>query len=272
MIFMNIFSLFALPVMKYIPEGKYKIDDVLIEQESFYVSETKITIGEFKKYLEETNVIDVDYFYHNQKRIVDNHSIELKDSYPAWGVTYEEIADYCNWLSEKENLQKCYTKGRVNGAIVITTNYEANGYRLPTLREWYYISELWMNKDASYYESVNILKGKKFRDINHIVPYSVDDEVYNSFGIKDPLGNIQEICNDYFLEGENIKLLKTNKYGPVEFTPDLDQLYFHFPLTANYVRAGGNYYSNLESIRQNFVWEINLHESSFVGFRVVRNR
>ncbi len=272
MIFMNIFSLFALPVMKYIPEGKYKIDDVLIEQEAFYVSETKITIGEFKKYLEETNVIDVDYFYHNQKRIIDNHNVELKDSYPAWGVTYEEIADYCNWLSEKENLQKCYTKGRVNGAIVITTNYEANGYRLPTLREWYYISELWMNKDASYYESVNILKGEKAVDINHMVPYSVDDEVYNSFGIKDPFGNLREICNDYYLDGENMNWLKTNKYGPVEFTPDLEQLIYYLPLTANYVSAGGYYGFTYDSLVKKFVWPINLLDSDFVGFRVLKKK
>lgn len=266
----NVFYLFAMPEMKFISDGKFHYDGSLIEQEGFYISETKITVGQWEEFLAERNSDSVNNQILKMQQIVDDRDSRIDDSFPVWGLTYLQITEFCNWLSLKNNLKKCYSKRIENGSVIIDTDYQANGYRLPTLREWYYISELWMNKDASYYESVNILKGESIFD--RAYPYSVKFEKANSFGIKDPLGNIYELCNDYYLEDENMDLLKSNKYGPETYTPDPDQLYYNEPLTAVYIYVGGTNNDTFEKLKNKFIWEINLLSADLFSFRVVRSK
>lgn len=270
LILINIFNVFSLPVMKLISGGKYIFDGTEINQEDFFISETKITVAQWKEYLNEINKASDDYFKSNMQRLVDNRTFEIKDNYPVWGLTYLQIVDFCNWLSKKNKLNECYSTKTENGRGVVGTNYNANGYRLPTLREWYYVSELWMNKESVYYEDVNILKGESIFEREY--PYEVDCEKYNGFGIKDPLGNIYEFCNDYYLEGQNLKLLKTNKYGPVKYTPDSDQIYFKEQLTAVYILVGGSYNNTYQEVKERFVRPINCLSSEFCSFRVVKNK
>lgn len=51
---------------------------------------------------------------------------------PITGTDWYEAIEYCNKLSEKHQLQKCYTR---NGKVV-TWDTSANGFRLPTNAEW----------------------------------------------------------------------------------------------------------------------------------------
>ena len=268
LILFNTINLFALPKMKFIPEGKYNYDDTEITQEGFYISETKITVAQWKEYLIDTKNEAINEIDYKMRNCVDNRSLQIEDNYPVWALSYLQIVDFCNWLSEKNKLKKCYTKRIENKAVVVDTDYSANGYRLPTLREWYYVSELWMNKDDSYYEDVNILKNETIFERDY--PYTIDYEKNNSFGIKDPLGNIYELCNDYYLKGENLILLKTNKFGPATYTPDSDQIYFNEPLTANYIHVGGTYCDTAKKVKEKFIWGVNLLSSEFFSFRVVK--
>ena len=269
-ILMQLFNAFALPEMKLVSGGRYPYEGTEIVQEDFYMSKTKITVGQWKEYLIEQNASSPNQFVDKMRNIVDQRDLKIEDNYPVWGVSYIEVTDFCNWLSEKNNLKKCYSKKIKNGSVIIETDYNANGYRLPTLREWYYISELWMNKNSDYYEEYNLLRGNSI--FKRSYPYSVEYEKENSFGIKDPLGNIYELCNDYYLEGQNMKLLKSEKYGPSTYTPDPDQLYFKEPLTAVYIHVGGTHYDTFEKVKNNFIWEVNLLSADFLSFRVVRNK
>lgn len=269
-ILMQLFNAFALPEMKLVSGGRYLYEGTEIVQEDFYMSKTKITVGQWKEYLIEQNASLPNQFVDKMRNIVDQRDLKIEDNYPVWGVSYIEVTDFCNWLSEKNNLKKCYSKKIKNGSVIIETDYNANGYRLPTLREWYYISELWMNKNPDYYEEYNLLRGNSI--FKRSYPYSVEYEKENSFGIKDPLGNIYELCNDYYLEGQNMKLLKSEKYGPSTYTPDPDQLYFKEPLTAVYIHVGGTHYDTFEKVKNNFIWEVNLLSADFLSFRVVRNK
>lgn len=269
-ILMQLFNAFALPEMKLVSGGRYLYEGTEIVQEDFYMSKTKITVGQWKEYLIEQNASSQNQFVDKMRNIVDQRDLKIEDNYPVWGVSYIEVTDFCNWLSEKNNLKKCYSKKIKNGSVIIETDYNANGYRLPTLREWYYISELWMNKNPDYYEEYNLLRGNSI--FKRSYPYSVEYEKENSFGIKDPLGNIYELCNDYYLEGQNMKLLKSEKYGPSTYTPDPDQLYFKEPLTAVYIHVGGTHYDTFEKVKNNFIWEVNLLSADFLSFRVVRSK
>ncbi len=266
----NIFSAFAFPKMKLISGGQYKHDESIIVQEDFFMSETKITVAQWSEYIKDANKGSLNSVYSKMKRIIDERDVKIEDSFPVWGITYVQAAEFCNWLSDKKNLKKCYAIEKKDGAIVVKTDYAADGYRLPTFQEWFYVSELWMDRDASYYERVNILKGESTLERDY--PYAVDYEASNSFGIKDPLGNIQELCNDYYLKNENLKLLGTKKYGPETFTPDPDQVYFKEPLTAVYVLAGGTHNDTYEKIKDNLIYDINLLSSDYFSFRVVRRK
>lgn len=256
--------------MELIKGCKYNYDGIEITQEDFFISETKITVSQWKNFINETKNGSVDYLESNMKRLIDNSAIIIEDDLPVWGVTYLEIVDFCNWLSEKNNLKKCYTKKLKSSVIIVETDYEANGFRLPTLREWYYTSELWMNKTSTYYENVNILKGESFFEKE--CPYTIDSEKKNILGIKDPLGNIYELCNDYYLEGKNLELLKTDKYGPSTYTPDSDQEYFNEPLTPVYIYAGGTYCHTFNEVKDKFIYAINQLSSEFISFRIVQKK
>jgi formylglycine-generating enzyme required for sulfatase activity len=49
-------------------------------------------------------------------------------------INFRYAALFCNILSERKGLEPCYT---INGNV-ITCNWDANGYRLPTEAEWEY--------------------------------------------------------------------------------------------------------------------------------------
>jgi formylglycine-generating enzyme required for sulfatase activity len=65
---------------------------------------------------------------------IDRHSIDLDDQ-AVTQVTWNEAAEYCNWLSERDNLPPAYEK-RNDGYVL--KRPVTIGYRLPTEAEWEY--------------------------------------------------------------------------------------------------------------------------------------
>jgi formylglycine-generating enzyme required for sulfatase activity len=55
------------------------------------------------------------------------------DSQPVVNVSWQEAAEYCNWLSAKEGLEPAY---RAEGGRLVPVVPATNGYRLPTEAEW----------------------------------------------------------------------------------------------------------------------------------------
>ncbi|MEA3179399.1 MAG: hypothetical protein QOI59_2922 [Gammaproteobacteria bacterium] len=70
----------------------------------------------------------------HQSGFIDRHSIDL-DNQPVTQVSWNAAAEYCNWLSGRDNLPVAYEKK--NDEYVLKRPVTI-GYRLPTEAEWEY--------------------------------------------------------------------------------------------------------------------------------------
>ncbi len=61
-----------------------------------------------------------------------------RETYPVVGVRWYGMAAVCNWLSEMEGLEPCYTFTPSDPLhqYLVTCDFSRNGYRLPTEAEW----------------------------------------------------------------------------------------------------------------------------------------
>ena len=262
-------DIYSFPKMVKIPSSTYIYDNKEYTFESVEVSEHKTTVGEWKNYLNSTNKNSLADFEHELRRVTDSLQGRINCLWPVFGITWLDAAEYCNWLSEKEHLNRCYTfKRDKNNKTIIITDYSADGYRMPTVSEWFYLSELWMNKDEDYYREVNILERKI--DFNNQVPYKITEEKKNPFGVYDILGNIPEMCNNFYMENYPIGNYLKNQNGPNAYTPDPDQVYFKEALIEVRCILGGYYSSKFEYLKKNLLSPILITKTGFESFRVVK--
>jgi formylglycine-generating enzyme required for sulfatase activity len=92
----------------------------------FYMGEREITNAQFRKFRETHNSGS----FGNQSLDLDKQSVSR--------VTWEEAAEYCNWLSQEDGLPPAYTGSADAGyALVVPVT---TGYRLPTEAEWEYVA------------------------------------------------------------------------------------------------------------------------------------
>lgn len=103
-------------------EGSHKV--TLLRP--FYMGEREITNAQFRKFREN----------HNSGAI-GNQSLDL-DKQAVSRVTWEDAAEFCNWLSTEEGLPPAYQPTEGGGfALTIPVS---NGYRLPTEAEWEFVA------------------------------------------------------------------------------------------------------------------------------------
>jgi len=103
-------------------EGMHKVTLV----RPFYMGEREITNGQFRQLQPANN-----------SGAVGNISLDL-DKQPVSRVTWDEAAEFCNWLSQQEGLPPAYSGGGEAGYTL--TVPVGNGYRLPTEAEWEFVA------------------------------------------------------------------------------------------------------------------------------------
>ena len=191
---------------------------------SFYICEHELTVGEYQLFCKATGKKMPE---PPNQEWMESHT-DTKKFYPSaakswWGwdkqfpmhyVTWEDAIEYCNWLSEKEGLEKCYTK---NSDFGWDTNLKKNGYRLPTEAEWEYAAR-GGNKSKNYRFSgsnnvadvgcIDITTGQKG-------PCKIKSKKPNELGIYDMCGNVWEWCSDYYSSNYYGKSPKKNPFFSV---------------------------------------------------------
>ncbi len=172
---------------------------------------TEITIGQFKKFVEATSyvteaeqygfgdsvgkTIDEKVTPEQKKRTWQTPGYAVNDDSPVTQVTWNDAVQFCNWLSEQENLKPCYRKDADNWILLVA----AGGYRLPTEAEWEYAcragttTQFWFGDDVAeleQHEWYGKNAGGRARAVGLKSP--------NPFGLYDMAGNVREWCWDNY--------------------------------------------------------------------------
>ena len=143
--------------------------------QSFLLLQTTVT-NELYNY-----VTDIDY------------DIQIKD-FPVVNISWIDAIKFCNLLSAKLSLEKCYTLDAVSEKIVFDDS--KNGFRLPRDAEWQYACR-------------GNIKGYRYGDIESIAWFEensagrlheVRTKKENNFGLFDMIGNVWEWCFDLYDE------------------------------------------------------------------------
>lgn len=260
-------------VLRLVPSGKFMMGSDRREQgrrpneglrevtleRPFYIGVTEVTNAQFREFRRD-----------HASGFIGSRTLDL-DDHPVVQVTWNDAAEYCNWLSEREGLPPAYERG---GGKLVLKKPVTTGYRLPTEAEWEYAARFeapgrmrrfpWGDALPVVRQAGN-LAGAEARDllVNDLDGYEDEYPVVapvgkfqpTPLGLHDMGGNVSEWVNDYYLSF-------------VDSTPQTDPL--GPEQAAQHVVKGANWRSaSVAELR--YAWRDSAEEKSqVIGFRIAR--
>jgi formylglycine-generating enzyme required for sulfatase activity len=169
----------------------------------FYMGVTEVTNEQFRR-----------FHADHSSGFIDRHSIDLDDQ-PVTQVSWNEAAEFCNWLSERDSLPAAYA--RRDDRYVLQRPVTI-GYRLPTEAEWEYAARYvapgkfrrfaWGDALPVADQAGNLAGTETGSSLPASLPGYRDDYPVvapvgeftpSPLGLHDMSGNVSEWINDYYL-------------------------------------------------------------------------
>jgi formylglycine-generating enzyme required for sulfatase activity len=168
----------------------------------FYLATTELTNGQFRRFKEA-----------HSSGIYRSKTLDL-DNQPVVDVTWDEAAEFCNWLSAQEKLEPAYVKSDDGWKLAGTVG---NGYRLPTEAEWEFAARHdgtgpnmrypWGSGLPIAPNSGNYADASAHLTLDSVIENYVDGYPLSTapgkfppspLGLYDMGGNVSEWVNDYY--------------------------------------------------------------------------
>lgn len=116
------------------------------------------------------------------------------ENLPVETLTWKDAVIFCNSLSTREGLEVYYII--LDNIEEISSNFEADGFRLPTEAEWEYACKAGTN--GIRYAELDLIAW--YKDNSGKAPHPVGQKEPNAWGLYDMLGNVWEWCSDIYDE------------------------------------------------------------------------